>query len=83
MQWRWTQSGTHRGGLELTKHSEMSSIAPKVGSTEFTDIAVDNDFIPYYSGGDFKKKQVNSRKGRWIQERAGEFTNSAKYGIRE
>ena len=79
-QWRWTQSATHQGAFEFTKHSKVSSIAPKVGSTEFTDIALDNDFIPYYSGGkfggkggEFKKEEVNSGKRRWIQERGGVF----------
>ena len=50
----------------------MSSIASsKVGSTKFIDIALDNDFIPYYSrvefggkGDEFKKEEVNSGKRR-------------------
>ena len=33
------------GAFELTKCSEASSIAPKVGSTEFIDIALGNNFI--------------------------------------
>ena len=78
-QWRWTQSATHQGAFEFTKHSKVSSIAPKVGSTEFTDIALDNDFIPYYSGGKFGEKEVNSRKRRWIQGRGGEFRKEGAY----
>ena len=53
-----------KGAFELTKHSEVSSIASKVGSMKFTDIALDNDFIPYYSGDKFKKREVNSGKRR-------------------
>ena len=29
------------GAFDLTEHSEVSSIVPKVGSTEFTDITLD------------------------------------------
>ena len=50
------------GAFELTKRSEVISIVPKVGSTEFTDDASGNDFVPYYNGGEFKKKEVNSGK---------------------
>ena len=47
-----------RGAFELTKCNEMNSIAHEVGSTKFTDIALGKDFIPYYSGGWFGKKEV-------------------------
>ena len=50
------------GAFELTKRSEVISIVPKVGSTEFTDDASGNDFVPYYNGGEFKKKEVSSGK---------------------
>ena len=48
------------GAFELTKHSQVSSIAPE----EFIDIALGNDFIPYCSRGEFRKREVNSGKGR-------------------
>ena len=38
------------GALELTECSKVSLIAVKVGSTKFTDTALGNNFIPYYSG---------------------------------
>lgn len=46
-----------KGAFELTNYGEVSSIAPKVGSTEFIDIACANDFILYYSGSEFRKKK--------------------------
>ena len=48
---------------ELTKCNNVTSISPRVGSAEFTDIALGNHFIPYYSGGEFGKKEVNLGKG--------------------
>ena len=52
------------GAFEITKHGEVNSIAPQVGFTEFTDIALGNNFIPYCSGGEFGKSEVNSGKRR-------------------
>ena len=37
------------GAFDLTEHSEVSSIVPKVGSTEFTDITLDTKFYIKFS----------------------------------
>ena len=83
------------GAFQLTKRSEVSSIICKVGSTEFTGTALGNDFILYYSAGEFGEKEVNlgkegecrEKKMRWARAEAHlpfnqwESGFSAKHGI--